>query len=501
MKKELERLKQIDKELYLLKGMASMLYWDRATLMPKKGLNFRAEKLAMLNKQMHEKATSNELKKVIKTLSKPNNYKKLSKIDKLVVDKHQKKIKKLSKIPSIHVEKFSKIVMKSAAAWEEAKEKKKFSIFKPYLEKVLALKVKEAKLINPKIHPYNVFLDDFEEGMKYEDIKIIFGALKEGLIEILNNIKKTKKYKQQKDLLKKMDFPEKSQEVIVKDLTKLMGMEADRSIISTSVHPFTLTVAADDVRITTAYREGQPMFSFTSTAHEAGHALYELDFDPKLRYTILADAPSYGLHESQSRIWENQVCRSLDFWKFYYPFYKKQFKCLKNTDMRNFYELINQVRPSFIRIEGDEITYCLHIIIRFELELDLVEGKLKVKDLPKAWNKKYKEYMGITPRNDAEGALQDMHWSEGYFGYFPTYALGTLYSAMLFTQMEKEGITKNIRKGNLAPIHDWLHKKVHRYGSTMLTKDIIKRATGRLITPEDFLSYLKEKYYDIYGVK
>ncbi|MBT3297711.1 carboxypeptidase M32 [archaeon] len=501
---ELSKLKEIEKEISMLKSASALLYWDRATILPAKAVPERSEQAAYLSKLIHEKLISKELKRIINILSEPNNIKKLDKISQLIVKKYQKDLKKLTKIPTSHVEEFSRLCIKSLESWEKARNKNDFKIFQPYLQKVLEMKLQEVSYIDSKSHPYNVLLDDYEEGMTVESVKKVFEKLKYGLLEIISKVKTTDKYlksKRQINKLSQLDFPLEQQREIIEEIRKMILVDMDRTIIAESVHPFTNTISSDDVRITTAYRKGQPLFAFTSTAHECGHALYELDFDPKVRDTILFNAPSYGLHESQSRIWENQIMRSEDFWKYYFPRFKKKFPSLKNIKREEFYELMNQVKESLVRIECDEVTYCLHIIIRFEIEVALLEGKIKVKDLPQEWNKKYQEYLHIKPRNDKVGVLQDMHWSEGLFGYFPTYAIGTMYSAMLFKQMCKDNpkLMQEIKKGKVDFVRSWLKEHVHKHAGKYLAKDVVKKATGKYLSPDDFLEYLNEKYGKIYG--
>tara|TARA_Y100000310_G_scaffold343605_1_gene452065 strand:- start:123 stop:1640 length:1518 start_codon:yes stop_codon:yes gene_type:complete len=504
MEKELELLKKIENEITLLEAAAGLAYWDKATIMPKKGIKDRARLVAYLNTQLHEKNTSKELNKCIKDLAQKKQFLKLSNLDQLIVRKYQKRLKRLNALPIKHVEEFSKLAAESFHAWETAKETNNFSLFEPFLEKLITLKKKEANYIDPNKNPYDVLLDDFEEGMTSEQLDEVFPRLKQGVLEILNKIKETKQYKTQKSTLKKLTFEFEQQKIIVQDLKEKLGVTKDVSFQAESTHPFMLRVGPQDVRITTNYREHQPFFSFSSTAHECGHALYELGFGKELRNTILFDAPSYGLHESQSRVWENEVTRSKEFWKYYYPYYKKQFsKALKGMSLDEFYKQINQVKPSLIRIESDELTYVIHIIIRYELERALLEGNLLVKDLPDAWSEKYKDYLGVEPKTDSEGVLQDMHWSEGLFGYFPTYAIGTMYAAMLFAQLRKDKpkIDEVLAKGNLKTILLWLRSNVHKHGGRKLSDELIKEVCGKGLSEIDFLTYLKEKYYDLYGVE
>lgn len=499
MEKELKRLREIERELSLLYGAIGLLYWDEHTYIPKKAVPQRGEQIAYLSKLYHEKSTSKELKGIINRLSSKTVFNKLSKIDQHAIKKHKKQITRFSKLPSSFIEEQMKLLSESHAAWLKAREAKDFSILEPYLEKVIAMTKKKANLIDPKEHPYNVLLDDYEEGMTVKELNLVFAELKPRLIGIINKIRASEKFKKQENKLSKMNFPADKQMKIVNDLKKLMLLEDDRTNVAQTVHPFEVSISPDDVRITTACRPGKPFFSLGSTVHEAGHALYELGLPRELKYTILFNASSTGMHESQSRFWELFVSRSREFWDFYYNKYQKEFDELKNVSKEEFYELLNQVNFSPIRIECDEVTYNMHIIIRYELELALIEGKLKVRDLSKAWNAKYKEYLGITPKDDVEGVMQDTHWPDGNFGYFPTYSLGTMYAAMLSNQMKKEmPLQKYIKEGNFRPILDWLRKNIHNKGATMFTKDIIKQICKRDLVSDDFINYLKEKYGKIY---
>lgn len=502
MKEKLARLKELEKEMTLLEETFALLHWDQVTLMPKNALKYRAEQMAYFSKLAHEKRTSKELQSIISFLFKKENFEKLNKIDQIIVEKYNKKIKKWNKLPPSFVEELSRLVPESHNAWEQAREEKNFKKFQPYLENMVALKRKEAKLIDPTAHPYDVLLDDFEEGMTVKELDEVFPKLRDGLKQLIDKIKSSDKYKNQVDVLGKKKFPIEQQKEVVTELKEMLFLDPAYSVQGIAVHPFMTRISPEDVRITTNYRERQPFFSFGSTAHESGHALYELGFDPKLRYTILYGAPSLAIHESQSRFWENQICRGKEFWNFYYSSYKKKFnEDLKDVSKEEFYSLMNQVKPSLIRIESDEVTYCMHVIIRYELERALLDGSLEVKDLPKEWNEKYTEYLGVTPKNDSEGVLQDVHWSEGLIGYFPTYALGTMYSSMLYNKMKEEvsNVESKISKGDLKVVLDWLRKNVHVKSSTKLADEIVSEVCGEGLTEKDYLEYLNEKYLEIYS--
>ena len=369
------------------------------------------------------------------------------------------------------------------------------------MEKIIEMRKKEATYINPKEHPYNVLLDQFEEGMTIDELDPVFLQLKDELPRLIKAIQQSPRYKNQKPCLGTLSFPLEGQQKANLDVATFILGKNERTHIGTSPHPFMTRISFDDVRLSTAVREGQPLFSFTSVAHESGHALYELGISPKIKDTILCTGASTALHESQSRLWENQVCSSKHFWKYYYSHYQKIFPSLQETSFDEFYFQSNLVEPSLIRIESDEATYCLHIIIRYELERALLEGKIKIQDLPKLWNAKYQEYLGVTPKNDAEGVLQDVHWSDGSMGYFPTYAIGTIYSAMLYRVMlEKHNIKKDLDHGDPQFIKDWLQKNIHQHGSMYLAKEIMKKTCKTEIDVSALMDYFWEKYGELYGI-
>ncbi len=283
-----------------------------------------------------------------------------------------------------------------------------------------------------------------------------------------------------------------------------MLLPKNKTRIDVSTHPFTTSMSNNDVRITTNFSRKQPLFAFLSTVHETGHALYELGM-PKGIYkdTVISDSPSLGLHESQSRFWENMIAKNIHFWKYFYPIFKRTFpKQFKHINFDAWYFYINQVRPSLIRIEADELTYCLHIILRFELELDLIDEKITVEELPEIWNDKMNELLGITPKNDKDGVLQDMHWSGGEIGYFPTYAIGTIYASQIFNQLIKDHpeTIENIERSNFKHILVWLRKNIHNYGRSLNADDIIKKACGTGLNSKVFVEYLKNKYFTLYEI-
>ena len=496
MKKDLEIIDRYQKEIILLGQASALLGWDQQTYMPKKGVHARAEQSAILSSVIHEKFLSDEFFNAVKNL----NKEKLDIKTKFLVQKLFKELSKARNIPKEFVEELSKAQALSFHAWQEARDKNKFSIFQPHLEKITDLRRKQADYLNYFLNfdnRYDALLDGFEEGMTSEKLKPLFDELKVGLIKLLKNIKESKVYKSHKEVLLKKDFPKDIQIEFAKDVFKRIGLSEDISRIDLAEHPFETRIGVNDIRITTNVRN-DPLFAFGSTIHEAGHALYEFSLSESGTYNFLRDAPSTGLHESQSRFWELSIGMQKPFWEFYFPKFNDKFN-LQGT-LNDWYKEINHVKPSLIRIESDEVHYCLHIIIRFEIETELLEGKIQVKDLPKIWNEKRKKYIGIVPKTDKEGVMQDVHWSEGYFGYFPTYAIGTMYAAQIYYAIKKDipSMDNEIKKGDYSIIRKWLHEKIHKYGAEMYANEIIEKATGEGLNPKKFIEYLNKKYQELY---
>ncbi len=501
IKEELKKLDYYDEKLWYIKGSIALLDYDRSTRMPKKSFKERAKQVSILTEEYHKLFLNKELKKTINYLHKKENYEKLNSKDKRRIKIYYKEIKKAEKLPLKFIKELSELQSIAQSKWEEAKTKNDYKIFKPYLKKLVEKYKEKAKLIDKKQHPYNVLLDDYEEGMDYKKIKQVFEELKIGLKEILKKIKSTKKYKEQKKLKKKIlsqKYPIEIQKKLSLEISKKILDNKERWILEESMHPFTTTINENDVRITTAYKKN-PMFSYSATIHESGHALFELQMN-NLK-GILHDSPSLGLHESQSRFWENHVGLNENFWDTKFKKFKKEYS-LKNITKKEWYDFINIVEPGFIRIEADELTYPFHVIIRFELELELFEGKITVEELQKKWNEKYEEYLGVKIKKDSEGILQDIHWSMGSFGYFPTYMIGTLYAATIYSYLkEKHNIDEKIKKEDYNFIREWLKKHIHKYGRMLTAEEIIYKATKKKLNAKDYLRYIKEKYSKIYGTK
>jgi carboxypeptidase Taq len=502
MKESLAFIYKEQKELSTLGGISALLGWDQMTYMPSMGAQERSEQSAIISTLAHERIISDEFWKHIENLSKPINFDALTKKDKIVVSRLKKDVEKARKVPIKFVERAAKVTTLAYPAWQEAKQKSSYSIFSPHLQKIIDLEKEYCHYINLPGPKYNSLLDDYEEGMTVDKLEKEFRFLKSQLVEILEKIKSTEIYKKQKPINKK--FNVEDQKKLCDIVFNKMLLSKDKVRLDVSAHPFTTSLGYDDVRITTNFDRENPLFSFFSTVHEAGHALYELGI-PKDQFkdTVISDSPSLGLQESQSRFWENMIARNKNFWKYFYPIFKKiSPDKFIGTEKQAWYRYVNQVKPSTIRVEADELTYCLHVILRFEIENNLIDDKIKVNELPEIWNEKMKEMLDITPKNDKEGVLQDMHWSGGGFGYFPTYAIGTIYASQLFKKLseEKQKIFYEIGKADFSNILYWLREHVHKYGRIMTADEIIQKACGEGLNSKVFINYIKNKYFELYEI-
>ena len=493
MKKNLRIIRDFQKELTLLEQISSLLDWDHQTNMPAGGVSSRAEQTALVSFLYHDSLTSGKLRKALKALKKE----KLSGIDKYSIRKLDKMCRRACKLPSEFVEEMARTTALAHSAWEKAKSENDFAAFKPHLEKIVKLKRKEAGYVNLPGHPYNSLLDSFEEGMTVKKLKTAFDSLKGNLTELIGKVKSSQVYRNKKQRISGIKFPREQQVVLCGDAAGRIGLRESESRLDFAEHPFTTTIGLHDIRITTNVRRN-PFFAFESTIHEAGHAVYELGFPEKYNNTVLSDAPSMGLHESQSRFYENMIGKSKPFWKYYGPKFNRAFGAKLKTD--EWYAEFNRITPGRIRVEADELHYCLHIILRFELETGLLEGAIDTAELPELWNKKMKDFFGVAPRNDSEGVLQDVHWAGGHFGYFPSYAIGTLYAAQLYQQALSEipRLEIDIAGGRFDEIRNWLRKKVHVHGSKFLAEEVISKTCGEGLNPNAFIEYVTDKYSYLY---
>jgi carboxypeptidase Taq len=497
---KLSQLKSLVNEVFDIRATVALLGWDQQTYMPVGGAEDRGDAISTLSSMLHAKATSPELGQLLEDLRPLEAGLDPESNDACLIRKTRREYEKQVKVSSQWVMEFAKLTTLGHATWEEAKQKSDFSIFQPHLEKIVAMRRDYSQFFTPYTHIYDPQLDDFEPGMKTAEVQSIFNQVRPVQVALIKAIVSQTAVD---DSFLRKAYDEKAQWDFGVEVITRFGYDWTHGRQDKAVHPFTQSFGIDDVRITTRMESQRVATGLFGTMHEAGHALYELGFDRSLRRTPLADGASMAIHESQSRMWENLVGRSLAFWKYFYPRMQQVFSTqLSNVDLMTFYRGINRVRPSYIRVEADEATYNLHIMLRLELEIALLEGSLDVKDLPEAWNHKMQEYLGVVPPKDAVGVLQDVHWSGGMFGYFPTYALGNLVSAQLWEVIQKDlpNLETQIIHGDFASLLDWLRKNVHRYGAKFEPQELVKKITGSKIDPQPYLRYLQTKYKEIYHI-
>ena len=500
MSEKLEKLKTLLGEVTVIGRAAPFLGWDQQVNMPPGGAEARGQQLATLSKIAQEKFISDEVGRLIEDLQAEFAGADDESDEAAMVRVAARNYDKARRVPPEFVAEQAAISSKALQAWVEAKGKPDFSIFLPHLEKNVEMVKKYISFFPPADHPYDTLLDDYEPGMKTADVKAIFDALRPKQVKLIKAIASVKQVKD--DFLHKKYNEKKMIDFGVGVITKY-GYDWSRGRQDKAPHPFETTFSLDDVRITTRFEADNPTATLFSTLHESGHAMYEQGVNRDYERTSLGGGTSLAIHESQSRMWENLVGRSLPFWEHFYPAFKKAFPAqLDGVGLKAFYKAINKVEPSFIRVNADEATYNLHIMLRLELEIGMVEGKIAIKDLPEIWNTKMQEYLGITPPNDAKGVLQDIHWSYGSIGYFSTYALGNLVSAQLWEKINKDikNLDDQIRKGDFGELLGWLRKNIHQHGHKYDPQVLVKKVTGSKITPEPYVRYLTKKYGEIYGL-
>jgi len=498
MSEKLKQLRERLGEVADLGRAASVLGWDQQVNMPPGGSEARGRQLATLNKIAQEKFITDEVGGLIDDLKQEVDG--ADSDDAALVRVAARDYDKAKRVPPSFIAEQAMVTSQAFQAWKAARSKSDFAIFRPHLERVVELVHKYISFFPTGEHPYDILLDNYEPGMKTMDVKEIFDKLRPKQVKLIKAIASRKPVKN--DFLFR-NYNEKKLVDFGVDVITKFGYDWSRGRQDKAPHPFESRFSVNDVRITTRYEKDNPMATLFSTMHEAGHALYEQGVNPIYERTPLAGGTSLAVHESQSRLWENLVGRSLPFWEHFYPAFKKSFSSqLDGVSPKSFYKAINSVQPSLIRVNADEATYNLHIMLRLELEIGLVEGTIAVKELPELWNTKMEEYLGVTPPDDAKGVLQDIHWSYSLIGYFSTYALGNLVSAQLWEKINKDirNLDDQIRKGDFSDLLDWLRKNIHRYGHKYDPQELVERVTGSRISPEPYVRYLTKKYSDIYGL-
>jgi len=494
--KTIEELVNHYREISLLGKISALLDWDLNVNLPEKAGESRAAQSAYITKLISDRWLDNGFKK---NLQKANALKKLNKEETATLRNLEHAAKYYHRVPQEIIVEFSETSSKAFLAWREAREKNDFKIFEPHLKKIVRLNQIIAKHIGYTDNPYDALLDIYEPGFTTKEGKEIFGTLVKEIGSILKEIKKSKIYKEKSDLLEK-EYSIDLQKQLSEFVLEKIGYDFSAGRQDVSAHPFTTELGTGDIRITNRYSPHNFVESIMVAMHEGGHALYEQGVSEEYSGTPLEGGVSLGIHESQSRFWENQVGRSREFIEFIEPVLSAFYpKALARAGGEGLYRLFNEVSPSFVRVEADEVTYNLHIALRFEIEEGLVSGKIGAHDLPEIWNQKMKKYLGIIPPTDSEGVLQDVHWSNGAFGYFPTYTLGNLYAAQFAYFLDKELDTKKlIGKGNFGTILSWQRENIHKHGSLYWPEELVKKTTGKGLSASYFLNYLKNKYLPLY---
>jgi carboxypeptidase Taq len=500
MEKKLEQFKQLMAEITDLGRAEALLGWDQQVYMPRGGAEDRGNVLETIAGMRHRMFTSDEVGSLLAELKPYAETLDPESDDACLIIRVGHDYDKLTRVPAKWVGDYARITTIAQGAWEEAKTSNNFGHFKPHLEQVVEMRKQYADFFKPYEHIYDPILDDFEPGMKTAEVQEIFGRLRPAQVELLKAIASKPEID---DSFLHIPYDEKGQWDFGVDVITRFGYDWNRGRQDKSMHPFTTGFGIDDIRITTRFDPERAASALFSTMHEAGHAMYEQGVDHSMRRSPLANGASMAVHESQSRMWENLVGRSMPFWKFFYPKLVAIFpQQLGNVSLEQFYKGINKVEPSLIRVEADEATYNMHVMLRLELEIGLIEGSIQVKDLPEIWNAKMKEYLGITPPSDSLGVLQDVHWSSGLMGYFPTYALGNLVSAQLWEKIHENipNLEDQISQGKFDELLGWLREKIHRHGAKFEPQVLVKKVTGTTIDPDPYIRYLKTKYSEIYGL-
>lgn len=479
--------------------VTTLLYWDMETGTPKLGQQAHVDALTYFSTKSFEMGTSDELEQMLQALSEPKEYEALDDTMKFIVTRMKRDMDKDKRIPKDLFEAFVRAQAEAGNAWRDAKNASDFSMFAPHLEKMIEMRKEITGYTDPGKEIYDALLDNYEEGMDTETIDRLFGDLKKELIPLVKQILAAK---QPDDSKFKGHYDVDAQKKVQNLLLDYIGFSKDAGSVGETEHPFTLNFNSKDVRVSNHYYEEEPLFAMFSAIHEGGHAIFEQNVNPAYDNTVAGSCCYMGVHESQSRFYENILGRNKNFWL---PIYDKLGELLpqfKEITLDEFYHEINHVRNSMIRTEADEVTYCFHIILRYEMEKAIFRDHVPVAKLPELWNEKMKEYLDIVPANDAEGILQDMHWSDASFGYFPSYLLGSIYDGMYLEELEKElgSVDELLAAGKIGEITKWLNQKIHWYGSTRTPKEVIANVCGKEVSAEPLIRYFKEKYSRLYDL-
>lgn len=501
LEKALEQFKALDEKISHLTSISGLIDWDQKVMAPKKGRNTFAKAAGTLRTEIFKLSVSHEMGQLLQFLTSKENSLNLDQVTKAKVREYNEYYQKSKSIPADLFQEYSVLTGQANDAWEEAREKNDFGRFLPFLEKIVAFKRKFAEIYGYEDHPYDALLDEFEPGLTVKKLDPLFAKLRESSVQLLERIQNYGK--STPDHLFDQPFEVEKQKEFNRFILPIIGFDMQAGRLDETVHPFELTVNIGDVRLTTRYLKNNVRSAMFGTIHEAGHGIYEQHVNPEFEESVLQRGASFGIHESQSRFLENKIGRSNEFWNYFYPHLQSYFpNQLGEYSVEEYYRAVNTVKPSFIRVEADELTYNLHIMLRYEIEKGLIGGEIEAKDLPVIWNQKMEEYLGIIPSTDSEGVLQDVHWSFGGFGYFPSYSLGNLYAAQILRKIRKDlpEFYRYIETGQFSFIQDWLKENIHQYGKLYPPNELIVKVTGEELNADYLVEYLEEKYCEVYGI-
>ena len=497
----IDALFEFDRKISHIRNILALLEWDMETEMPSQGLEERGEESALLSSLYHKELCSPALAELVSSIDETTLS---SDVDKALVRWYKKEIARETRLPSSLVERKSRVTSRAHASWFEAKRNNDFSFFKNDLKEIIDILREEAELIDSEKSRYDVLLDDYESGITTQDIDPLFNSLEAEIHRIMD--KTEERSSSFDDGFLRKGYDPSTLEGFCRHVMEKMGFDFSRGTVARSAHPFTTTIGPDDVRVTNRFTDKGLFDPLGSIIHETGHALYEMhsSLNPQIRGTSLSGGTSMGFHESQSRFWENFIGRSRAFWVYYYDDLRKIAPSLKGIALDDFIKGINKSTPSAIRVNADELTYSLHIIMRYRLEKDLIEGDLSVDDLPQAWNEASLNTIRYKVKNDSEGCLQDNHWAGGLFGYFPTYALGNIYAASLYKTLlshigGEEVLSASLEKGEYSAIVNFLDRNIWYKGGIYPPKDILLEITGKPLEMDSYVEYLENKFISLFG--
>lgn len=488
------------RETALLQSVSRLLAWDQRTYIPPKGHAHRADQLALLARLIHERETDPRVGEHLSQVESSDLAADPGSAAAVNLREWRRTYERATRIPPELAVALAQAAAEGETAWEKARPQNDWPSFLPFLERLVDLSREEAGALGYTTEPYDALLDGYEVGETAAGLEILFSSLRESLVGLLEAIRGSHRRPDAAVLFR--HYPKSLQEQFARQAVVKLGYDFEAGRLDPTAHPFSTGLGPEDVRITTRYDENFFSMAFFGTLHETGHALYNQGLPPEHWGTPRGQSISLGIHESQSRMWENLIGRSWSFWEYFFPLAQALFPALQGISLETFHCAINRVAPSLIRVEADEVTYNLHIIFRFELERSLINGGLQARDLPEAWNAKIQEYLGLTPPDDRDGVMQDVHWSAGHFGYFPTYTLGNIYAAQFFAKATGElgNLADMFARGEFGVVLAWLREHIHSQGSRHRPRDLVRVVTGEDLDSRFQIEYLSRKFKALYGL-